>query len=125
MHAVGLLDGFQTSFTADPFHCLKKIKKEMINNKINRNDKKSLTLKNLSGAFVVLAIGYSLAILVFLFEVCFIRYKNDKIRQQQLIEHRAEEAQRQALAARAAAVLATVETSPADPSNVVSSNNFK
>ena len=71
MHAAGLLRGFQTSFTADPFHCLRKIKQEMTNKKRNQNVKKPLSLKGLSGAFLILGVGYGVAIIVFLFEICY------------------------------------------------------
>ena len=99
----------------------------MDNKKINQNVKEPLTLKSLSGAFVVLGIGYALAILVFLFEVCYGRYKIYKIRQQKMIRQRAEEAHRFAIAVAAAVAIVEVqiqsETKPADLLNVISSDD--
>lgn len=84
MEAAGLLRGFQTSFAADPYHCLNKIKKEMTNKKRNTTEKKPLTLRGLSGAFLLLVVGYALAILIFLLEIIYSRFKNRHIRHQRV-----------------------------------------
>ena len=47
-------------------HCFNKIQQQI--NQKERKDKKPLTLKSLSGAFLVLCIGYTLAIAAFIVE---------------------------------------------------------
>ena len=49
-------------------NCLRKIDQEISNTKI-KGEKKRLTLEGLSGAFLVLGIGYSIAIAAFIVEV--------------------------------------------------------
>lgn len=51
----------------DPEYCLRKIDQQ--SNPKTNNDKKRLTLKGLSGAFLVLGVGSSLAIAAFMVEV--------------------------------------------------------
>ena len=68
MKEAGLLDVWWKQFAADSSYCLRKIDQEM-NNKI-KDDKKPLTLKGLSGAFLILCAGCSLAIAVFIVEIC-------------------------------------------------------
>lgn len=76
MEQAGLLRGFQNGGMngADPNYCLRKIQQEM-NVKMGKQDKKPLTLKGLSGAFVILGVGYAFAILVFLSENCCSHFK--------------------------------------------------
>ena len=58
-------------------HCARKTKMEMKNtNNQGQNTKKPLTLKGLSGAFLVLGVGSSLAIAAFFFELVHHRYIN-------------------------------------------------
>ena len=78
MHDVGLINLWLNANAMDPTHCLKKIDQEM-------NQKKSvglkrLTLSGLSGAFIVLGIGYSLAIAAFIVEVVHSYMNNIKNR---------------------------------------------
>jgi hypothetical protein len=87
--SAGLLREFQSPpFVSNPYHCLRQINLETsatASKKGNKRDnKKPLTLKGLSGAFLILAIGYGLAILVFLMEIigCS-RFKNRKTFNQQ------------------------------------------
>ena len=68
MEAAGLLELWWRTFAADPTYCLRKIEKE-VDDKKTEDSKKPLTLKGLSGAFLVLGVGYSLAIVVFIFEL--------------------------------------------------------
>jgi len=68
MKETGLLDVWWKQFAADSSYCLRKIDQEM-NNKI-KDDKKPLTLKGLSGAFLILCAGCFLAIAVFIIEIC-------------------------------------------------------
>lgn len=77
LEAVGLLQTWKNAFNADPYHCLDKIEKEIKEKTKNRN-KIPLTLKGLSGAFLVLGIGYALAITVLIFEVAHHNLKKRK-----------------------------------------------
>ena len=63
IHEAGLYEVWWKEFTADPSYCLKRNEQQK---KAGDDDKKPLTLKGLSGAFLVLLIGYAIAILVFL-----------------------------------------------------------
>lgn len=76
MEASGLLNFWEKQASrGKPEYCLKKDHSKMpIRNKRNE-EKKSLTIKGLSGAFVVLGFGYSLAIAVFFVEI----YYNPKL----------------------------------------------
>ena len=70
MEAAGLLGYWWNQVSADPTYCLNKIQQEMSNTKKNEKESiKRLTLKGLSGAFVVLGFGYSLAIAAFIIEI--------------------------------------------------------
>ena len=60
-------------------HCTKKIKREM-DNTTGKNTKKPLTLKGLSGAFLVLGVGSSIAITAFIVELVHGYTKNIKIK---------------------------------------------
>jgi len=68
MEAAGLLEFWWRTLAADPTYCFRKIEKE-VDDKKTEDSKKPLTLKALSGAFLVLGVGYSLAIAVFIFEL--------------------------------------------------------
>ena len=68
MEAFGLLEKrIKDALLSDAAPCLRKIEEET-NNKI-KDKKKRLTLEGLSGAFLVLGIGYSIAIAAFIVEV--------------------------------------------------------
>ena len=69
----GLYVFWWKDFTAKSDYCLKRIEQE----KKIRDDynKKPLTLKGLSGAFLVLAVCYALWILIFLLEIIFSHFK--------------------------------------------------
>jgi len=75
MNEAGLLTIWWKKFAADSSYCLRKIDMET-NNKI-KNDKKPLTLKGLSGAFLALGTGFATAIAIFILEICY-RYINKK-----------------------------------------------
>ena len=75
MEAAGLIDNLINHFNNDD-SCLKKIDREISSKKVG-NEKKSLTLKSLSGAFVILGIGYGLAILTFIIENCYSHIKKN------------------------------------------------
>lgn len=63
----GFIDYWDLWFRPMPRRCLKNIKTGR-NNVSPRNDKHvPLSLKNLTGAFVVLVVGYSLSLFVFIF----------------------------------------------------------
>ena len=68
LREVGFIDVWLKQTIADPTYCLRKVDQE-INNKKNDDDKKPLTLKGLSGAFIILGSGYSIAIAVFIVEL--------------------------------------------------------
>jgi hypothetical protein len=68
MEAAGLLELWWTIYAADPTYCFRKIEKE-VNDKKTEDSKKPLTFKELSGAFLVLGVGYSLAIATFIVEL--------------------------------------------------------
>lgn len=50
-------------------HCTRKTKMEMKNTNKNKSSKKPLTLKGLSGAFLILGVGSSLAVAAFIIEL--------------------------------------------------------
>jgi len=66
MQSAGLLNLWLNDNTIDPTTCLKKINQEMDPKKTD--DLKPLTLKGLSGAFIILGVGYALAIAAFIVE---------------------------------------------------------
>ena len=68
MDAAGLIDNWWKRVSANSTYCLNKLERET--NEKKTNDHKPLTLKSLSGAFVLLGAGYALAITAFLFEIC-------------------------------------------------------
>jgi len=78
LESAGLLQW--PKLNADPSHCLKKIERET-KEKTGHGKKKSLTLKGLSGAFLVLGIGYALTIAAFIVEVVhrYTRNRKDNI----------------------------------------------
>ena len=66
MQAAGLLNLWLNDNAIDPTTCLKKINQEMDPKKTD--DLKPLTLKGLSGAFIILGVGYAMAIAAFIVE---------------------------------------------------------
>ena len=78
MEQAGLLRAFQNGRSDDPTYCLRKINQETNNNNV-KDVRKPLTLKGLSGAFVVLGVGYALAVLFFLLEKVYFNYQKRKI----------------------------------------------
>ena len=81
--AFGLLYKWQADgIQKDAAPCLRKIDEETSNTRIKGDNKKGLTLEGLSGAFLVLGIGYSLAIAAFIVELVhgFMRKRNQLIR---------------------------------------------
>ena len=75
LESAGLLQW--PKLNADPSHCLKKIERET-KEKTGHGKKKPLTLKGLSGAFLVLGIGYALTIAAFIVEVVHRYTRNRK-----------------------------------------------
>ena len=78
MEGAGLLEFWLKQYSDDPTYCLTKIQRQMK----EKSGKRRLTLNNLSGAFLVLFIGYVLSIIAFILELCTAwrqrRYKNEK-----------------------------------------------
>ena len=68
-HEGGFINLWTKRYVADASRCLNNINKE-------KNDIISLTIDGLSGAFVVIAFGFGLSILVLVFEVTFKRCRN-------------------------------------------------
>ena len=64
MAAAGLPGEWWKQYSDDPTYCLNKIQRKMK----EKSSKKRLTLKNVSGAFFFLGIGYALALIAFIFE---------------------------------------------------------
>lgn len=64
MEAAGLPGEWWKQYSVDPTYCLTKIQRKMK----QKRGKSRLTLTNLSGAFLVLGIGYILAVMAFVFE---------------------------------------------------------
>ena len=69
MQEAGLVHVWWKEFSADASYCLRKIDQEMNNRK--DDVKKPLTLKGLSGSFIILCSGCFASIIVFLFEFSF------------------------------------------------------
>ena len=79
MEASGLLNFWLKQATRGRHeYCLKKDHSKRSNSGRRNEDKKSLTMKGLSGAFVVLGVGYSLAVLIFIIENCHKRILNNR-----------------------------------------------
>ena len=74
LETAGLLQSWKNQFIADPYHCLNKIERET-NDKSMNGKKKPLTLKSLSGAFLVLGIGCAFAIAAFIAQIVHHRIK--------------------------------------------------
>jgi len=78
MEGAGLLEFWLKQYSDDATYCLTKIRRQMK----EKRGKRRLTLNNLSGAFLVLIIGYVLSIIAFIIELCTARrqrrYKNKK-----------------------------------------------
>ena len=78
MEGAGMLEFWLKQYSDDPTYCLTKIQRQMK----EKSGKRRLTLNNLSGAFLVLFIGYVLSIIAFILELCTAwrqrRYKNEK-----------------------------------------------
>ena len=66
MEGAGLLEFWLKQYSDDPTYCLTKIQRQMK----EKSGKRRLTLNNLSGAFLVLIIGYVLSIIAFILEQC-------------------------------------------------------
>ena len=64
MEAAGLPGEWWKQNSDDPTYCLTKIQRKMK----EKTGKKRLNLNNLSGAFFVVAIGYVISIIAFIFE---------------------------------------------------------
>ena len=69
MQEAGLLDVWWKQFSTDASYCLRKIDQE-VNNKVGDDVKKPLTLKGLSGVFLLLIAGIVVSIIVFILEIC-------------------------------------------------------
>lgn len=67
MDETGLLFRWQLGTSVDGNYCIQKIQRVM-KEQFNSGDKKRLSLKDLSGAFVVLGVGYTIGIAVFILE---------------------------------------------------------
>jgi len=76
MKEAGLLDIWWKQFSVDSSYCLRKIDKET-NNKKSGDNKKPLTIQGLSGAFLILGVGSSIAIAVFIVGICHSRINNE------------------------------------------------
>ena len=78
MVSAGLFEFWLKQYSDDPTYCFTKIQWQMK----EKSGKRRLTLNNLSGAFLVLIIGYVLSIISFIIEFCIARrqrrYKNKK-----------------------------------------------
>jgi hypothetical protein len=68
LHQIGLIDFWDTWFRPMPPQCTGDIKS---GNRKSGNKNSSLSLKNLTGPFLVLAIGVSLSLVAFIFENIF------------------------------------------------------
>lgn len=75
MQEAGLLDVWWKQFSIDSSYCLRKIDQETNSKRFGREDKKSLTMKGLSGAFLISGVGSSLAIAAFIVEFCQVYVK--------------------------------------------------
>ena len=71
MAEAGLLDEWRSRFQRDNGHCVDK-KKQKGNRQTQTNNR--ITLKNLSGAFVVLFVGYLTSIFLFIGELILFRF---------------------------------------------------
>ena len=71
MAEAGLLDEWRSRFQRDNGHCVDK-KKQKGNRQTQTNNR--ITLKNLSGAFVVLFVGYLTSIFLFIGELILYRF---------------------------------------------------
>ena len=69
MEGGGLLEFWLKQYSDDATYCLTKIRRQMK----EKRGKRRLTLNNLSGAFLVLIIGYVLSIIAFIIELCTAR----------------------------------------------------
>ena len=73
MEAAGILPVWWKEFSNDATYCLKKIEGEIKNNQDNggiskSDDRHRLSFNDLSWAFVILGVGYVLAIIAFIVE---------------------------------------------------------
>ena len=83
MEAGGFINVWWKQFSSDPTRCLSMIQQEMKSSLIGSGGgtKKRLTLNGLSGAFIVLLVGYVLGICTFVVERCFYKNGIDKNRE--------------------------------------------
>ena len=69
MDETGLLGQWERAkLIGDAIPCLRKIQKET-NDKAIKKNKKRLTLDSLSGAFLVLGVGYIISLIAFIIEI--------------------------------------------------------
>ena len=68
MDETGLLFRWQQGTSVDGNYCIQKLQRVM-KEQLNSGDKKRLTLKDLSGAFVLLGVGYAIGLTVFIIEI--------------------------------------------------------
>ena len=81
MDAAGLLGKWERGkLIENAVPCLRKIQQET-NDKKRKDDKKRLTLEGLSGAFLVLGVGYIISVFAFIIEIVW--HWRSKIRRQQ------------------------------------------
>ena len=93
MEGAGLIDFWTKQWSADPSYCLKKNDQLLMNNNkiaARKEDKKRLTLKGLSGSFVIFAAGSTLAIAAFILEICCHKrlFRRNKIRDQKKVDNK-------------------------------------
>lgn len=78
MDETGLLFLWQQGTSVDGKYCIQKIQQE-VKEHMKSGHKKRLTMKDLSGAFVILGIGYAIGIITFIMEnYCARNFKNCK-----------------------------------------------
>lgn len=68
MDETGLLPRWQQGTSVDGNYCIQKLQRTM-KEQLKSGDKKRLTLKDLSGAFVLLSVGYAIGLTVFIIEI--------------------------------------------------------
>ena len=82
MDATGLLSKWEREkLIENAVPCLRKIQQET-NDKKRKGDKKRLTLEGLSGAFLVLGVGYIISVFAFIIEIVW-HWRSKNRRQQQ------------------------------------------
>ena len=85
MDAAGLLGKWERGkLIENAVPCLRKIQQET-NDKKRKDDKKRLTLEGLSGAFLVLGVGYIISVFAFIIEIVW-HWRSKSRRQQQTLQ---------------------------------------